>query len=260
MALGDVDQLGEFRFPPGAAHRVVGMTKQQQAGFRGDGRFQRGEIPFPAAGPLDQGHGDQFASGQSRRPQEGRIDRRGADHAVAGLAHGAAGEVDALHQAGQPDEPIRLDVPAVMAQGIGLDGFHQAVRRLGIAEHAVFQPFPQRGQDRRRACKVHVGHPEGQHVLSLVFVPFGARSGAAVDGRVEVHGGVGRWCERERAGAISSGVHQRADMDGHAIAQGVQVVAAFQHRHHPPAAMLVGQFHQFRRGPGVIVFVELQPA
>ena len=179
VALGDgVD--GEQLLPgeDGAA-RVVGVAQQQQIRRRRLA-LQLLEIQHPASGLLHHGDGEQGAVVEARRLQEGVVDGLGGDDAASVLAPGLAGEVEARHHAGQEDEPLGLDLPAIARLHAGLDEFDQPGGGAGIAEDAVGDPLGERLQDGGGGDEVGVCHPHGQHILALVLVPFQAHGAAAI--------------------------------------------------------------------------------
>ena len=57
---------------------------------------------------------------------------------------------------------------------------------------------------------------------------------------------------------IASSAHQRGNVGGCRLRQPFEIVAAFQHRNDAAFGGLVGDLHQFLRGPGEIRLVELQ--
>ncbi len=99
----------EFFALPGATDRVVRMAEQQQPAARQYRVLQRREIVHPALVDLAQRRRRQPPIGQARCAEERRIDRRRRDHVTI---DGAAGDVEPAHQAGQPEQPVRLDLPA----------------------------------------------------------------------------------------------------------------------------------------------------
>ena len=123
-----------------------------------------------------------------RARQERRVDRRARQHALAGGGQSPAGDAQAGHQPGQPDQVGLGDGPGELPLQAGKHHLDQLPRRLAVAEDPVSRPFPQRRQHRRRRGEVRVGHPQRNDVAALVPIPLDARGAATIDGPVEIEG------------------------------------------------------------------------
>src|SRR5215207_2043019 len=57
---------------------------------------------------------------------------------------------------------------------------------------------------------------------------------------------------------LGSPAHQRGNVGGYRVRQGLQVIAAFQHRYQPAGGAGIGTVHQFAGDPIVIAFKKIE--
>ena len=99
---------------------------------------------------------------------------------AAQLGDGAA-EVQSGHDAGERQDPVVFDVPAVLVVAVFFDGIEEALAAVAVAEDAVFEALLQGFEDGGGGEEFGVGYPHRQDVAAAVFVPFvGIALGAGV--------------------------------------------------------------------------------
>ena len=97
---------------PAAANRVVRVAEQEKPGCCGQRIFQGNFVPVPMAIATSQFGPVEPAAGKMRRGKKGRIDRRRGQHLAVDCP---AGNVEPADQTRQPDDPLRLNRPAVFS-------------------------------------------------------------------------------------------------------------------------------------------------
>ncbi len=152
------------------------------------------KIPQPARRITHQRRAHRAPGGIARRRKKGRINRRRGKYRVSRFADGATGDIEAAHQAGQPDDPLGLDAPGEAALEIVDHGIDLARRGMVVAKYALLDPLPQGFLHRGRSGEIHVGDPQRYDTVRLpaigVLGPF-HRVGADCFRRVveiEFHG------------------------------------------------------------------------
>ncbi|OQB80445.1 MAG: hypothetical protein BWX86_02963 [Verrucomicrobia bacterium ADurb.Bin122] len=179
--LGDARELVA---PEDARDGVVRVAEEKEFGARGDGGFKRRPVDLPAVGGAveRERHGARDAAAVARRRHERRIDGSQAEHFVARLGKGLRGDVEADDETRQPDQPGRIDLPAVAACAIIHDGLGRGGDGARVAENPVCGALLDRLDDGGCGDEIHVGHPERQDVAAGVLLPF-LRVGADARGR-----------------------------------------------------------------------------
>ncbi len=179
---GQALQLSRLKDAP---HRVMGVAEQEERGAVGDRPLETVKVVFVSTLSLGQRHDLADAAGVLRCGEHRRVDGRFDEHLVARRTDRVTRQVEPAHDAREEEYLVRLDAPTVQLGQPLLDHLAEAVRRLSIPKDAVSDALLQRADDRLRRGEIHVGHPQGQHVL-VVTAPLDAVRVAAVDDVVKV--------------------------------------------------------------------------
>jgi hypothetical protein len=123
-----------------------------------------------------------------RRRHERRIDRRQRQHFVTGLGEGLGGDVEADHEPRQPDDPRRLDFPAVALLHRVRRRIDRRLHRPRVTEDAVVHSLVKGLDDGGSRLEIHVGDPERQHVAAGVLLPLLGVGAAAFRHGFEIEG------------------------------------------------------------------------
>jgi len=156
-----------------APHRVMRVAEKEEARRRGDGGTHAVHVRHVApVGAASEGHLLPLEAGVPGRGEERPVDGRLHQGAVSRLAKGMAGHVQAGHHAGDEDQILRLDAPAIQARQPLDEDRAQFARLARVAEYAMLDALPQGLNHRLRRAKVHVRHPHRQNIAAAVFGPF----------------------------------------------------------------------------------------
>ena len=170
-----------------AADGIVRIAQHEQTGAVVHRRLGRIPIPGPAlVGPLPQGGLLQLAPVVGRGAEEGWVDRRCREHAVAVVADRAAGHVEGADHARQPDQPARFDAPAVIAIHRVDDRAVERWPGVGVAQHAMIEACPDRVDHDLGGGEIHVGHPHRNDVAAFEARPFFAGHRPSINDSVEI--------------------------------------------------------------------------
>ena len=96
------------------------------------------------------------------------IDGRLDNHLLVLLHKDVDGHADALHDARDIGEPFALHLPLVMVVNPLDDAGPQLIGHHCIAKERMLQALTQGVRDKLRRFKVHVGHPQGQQVITSI--------------------------------------------------------------------------------------------
>ena len=154
----DACDLDELLAREDAPNRVVRIAQQQQSCARRDRRFETLEVPLPAAAVQthrDRGH---RATLVHRSGQEWVIDRHRGDDVGTFIADRAAYEIEGGDEPGQPQQPLRLDLPAICGLQMRDDRTVELSRRIGVTEYtvldALYECFDDRGRRAENPCRL----------------------------------------------------------------------------------------------------------
>ena len=194
VAAADIPQAPQLFPRPDTAYGVVGAAQQVQLDVVvHDFPFHVVEIDFVPAVPQDQVAG--YAAPVVREDvlAEGVVDRLVDQDRVAGVRKGADRGGQGEDDAWRLDEPGRVEVPAVLRpEPVFQDGAVPGRVGFAVPVDGMFEAAAQGFRNGRRYGKIHIGHPEGQHVFRIA-APFGgvvfqAVCATAVGNHIKVHG------------------------------------------------------------------------
>ncbi len=180
VALTEIRQLLQLHTAEQPANRVVRMAQQQQARRRLNGRCTHRLLQCLE---VDGKFGAAFVGGFKRniqraaalhlgRMQKRRIHRRKGDNALTGRTAGLHSQIETQHQPRQPDNPLRLDGPAIALPIVIRQLLRQFMRHAHVPVITVGHVICQRALYGRRRGKIHVGNPQRNHVAATVLFPF----------------------------------------------------------------------------------------
>ena len=183
-ALADRTDLQQFFAAPHAPHGVVGAAQQEQFYIiLNDLTLKIRKINFIMPGCFIQYQiaGNQLAAIIRNDLAERIVHRLLDEHGVPRLGAGLDRYRDGKHHAGRFLQPCGLHLPAVMCGHPLLHGGKVVVVRLGVAVNCMLCLTDERILDIRGNFKVHIRHPQGQHIRravaldgEIIFQAFGA--------------------------------------------------------------------------------------
>jgi len=161
------------------------VAEKEEARRRGDGGTHAVHVRHVApVGAASEGHLLPLEAGVPGRGEERPVDGRLHQGAASRLAKGMAGHVQAGHYAGDEDQILRLDAPAIQARQPLDEDRAQFARLARVAEYAMLDALPQSLNHRLRRAEVHVRHPHRQDVV-VKAVPLDAVRTSPVDNQIE---------------------------------------------------------------------------
>ena len=168
----DVAHALQLLARPHAAGGVVRIAEQHERHARvGSPAFQVVEVhAIGAAVPQERallGHAAVVAYGGEEAVVHGRLHQ----HLVARHGEGPDDGRQGRHHADGVDDVAAVNRPSVAAREPSRNGIVISIRHTGIAENAVLHAARQCLGDGGRRAKIHVGHPQRQHVRVGSAVP-----------------------------------------------------------------------------------------
>ena len=185
---GELQQAGQLRLRPAAAHGIVRAAHQQYAHAGAEGRLQLLKIDLVSVVPApDQRHAHSRPPVQLDRRGKGAVDRGQDRHALSRRGEAAHEELEARHHAGQHQRIRRLQAEPVplFQKGERRPGVRFSAHGIAIA--GMRRPAGQRLADGRRAAEIHIRHPQRHRILihHRTVVPLLAVRAPAVQPGVE---------------------------------------------------------------------------